>query len=189
MRVLNRILEWDEHGIHYEADPRHAELAIAACGKLPARFCSTPGVLIVPGAGGADPVLFAADSFAFRSTAMRGQYLSLDRPEIQFSLTAPTARDWTALERLAKFLREFPRVVWNFPYQEMQPKLVRFTDSDDAGCLKTRASTSAGAVMHGLRLIKAYSSTQKNLTLSSGESEFYGTVKAASSGIGLINMA
>ena len=43
--------------------------------------------------------------------------------------------------------------------------------------------------MHGLHLIKAYSSTQANIALSSGEAEYYSMVKAASEGLGLSAMA
>jgi hypothetical protein len=196
VRILNRIITWDEAGITYEADPRHADLIIQACGPLPTRAINTPGILVKPEAEGEAIPLGAADAFSYRSVAMRAQYLSLDRPEIQFAtkelarhLTVPTAAHWKAVERLARFLVHFPRVVWRFPYQNWIGSFVQYTDSDDAGCLTTRASTSAGALMHGGHLIKTYSNTQKTLSLSSGESEFYGTIKAASSGIGAISMA
>ena len=39
--------------------------------------------------------------------------------------------------------------------------------------------------MHGSHLIKAYSRTQSNIALSSGEAEFYGLVSTASEALGL----
>ena len=64
-----------------------------------------------------------------------------------------------------------------------------YTDSDDAGCTKTRKSTSCGALMHGSHLLKFYSSTQHVISLSSGESEFYAGVKAGSTLLGAMSMA
>ena len=43
LRVLNRVLRWQEWGIAFEADPRHAELLIKALGPGAASR-STPGV-------------------------------------------------------------------------------------------------------------------------------------------------
>ena len=42
--------------------------------------------------------------------------------------------------------------------------------------------------MHGAHLVKAYSRTQSNIALSSGEAEFYGLVSTASEALGLVAM-
>ena len=60
-----------------------------------------------------------------------------------------------------------------------------WSDMDFAGCKRTRRSTSGGVVMFGSHCIKTYSQTQETIALSSGESEFYGMVKAATMGIGI----
>ncbi len=39
--------------------------------------------------------------------------------------------------------------------------------------------------MFGSHCLKTYSQTQKTIALSSGESEFYGIVKAATTGVGI----
>ena len=59
-----------------------------------------------------------------------------------------------------------------------------YSDTDWAGCIKTRKSTSGGCIMLGSHLIKPWSSTQANIVLSSGEGEFYGVVKASGMGLG-----
>ena len=61
-------------------------------------------------------------------------------------------------------------------------------DTDDAGCLRTRKSTSSGYLFHGKHLIRAYSSPQSVVAQSSGESEFYGAIKGISSLIGARSM-
>ena len=53
-------------------------------------------------------------------------------------------------------------------------------DSDHAGCLRTRRSTSGMARMLGSDCIKASSNLQSPIALSSGESEFYALVKGVS---------
>ena len=63
-----------------------------------------------------------------------------------------------------------------------------FADSDFAGCIKTRQSTSGGVIKIGGHCIKSWSSTQSVIALSSGEAEHYSLVKTASQSIGIKNM-
>ena len=59
-----------------------------------------------------------------------------------------------------------------------------YGDTDWSGCPRTRRSTSGGCVMIGSHCIRTWSSTQASVTLSSGEAEYYGLVKAAGAGLG-----
>ena len=59
-----------------------------------------------------------------------------------------------------------------------------YSDTDWAGCPRTRRSTTGGALVLGSHLIKSWSSTQADVALSSGEAEYYGTVKAGGMGLG-----
>ena len=59
-----------------------------------------------------------------------------------------------------------------------------YSDTDWSGCPRTRKSTSGGCVMIGSHCIRTWSSTQPSVTLSSGEAEYYGLVKAAGAGLG-----
>jgi hypothetical protein len=43
IRILNRVLTWHDWGIGYEADPRHAEIAIEQLGLKDAKPVGTPG--------------------------------------------------------------------------------------------------------------------------------------------------
>ena len=59
-----------------------------------------------------------------------------------------------------------------------------YTDTDWAGCPKTRKSTSGGCVMLGRHTCKHWSSTQQSISLSSGEAEFAGVIRGAGHGLG-----
>jgi len=63
-----------------------------------------------------------------------------------------------------------------------------WTDTDFAGCVRTRKSTSGGVAMFGNHMVKSWCSTQAIVALSSGEAEYYGIVKGASIGLGLRSM-
>ena len=64
-----------------------------------------------------------------------------------------------------------------------------YGDSDHAGCLKTRKSTTGMVLlMRDAHCLKVSSHTQSTISLSSGESEYYGTVKCAAIGLGARSM-
>ena len=67
----------------------------------------------------------------------------------------------------------------------MNKFIVGWSDSDWAGCVETRKSTSGGIVFLGSHVIKAWSTTQDVISLSSGEAEFYAIVKMGSQSLGL----
>ncbi len=61
----------------------------------------------------------------------------------------------------------------------IREKIDAYSDTDWAGCPKTRKSTNGGCLMVGSHLIKSWSSTQAVISLSSCEAEFYGVVRAS----------
>ena len=60
-----------------------------------------------------------------------------------------------------------------------------FTDSDWAGCRRTRRSTSGGAIRIGSHCIRTWSSTQLPIALSSAEAEYYSMVDGATKAFGI----
>ena len=59
-----------------------------------------------------------------------------------------------------------------------------YSDSDWAGCLRTRNSTSGGVGLPG-GILKTWSSTQASIAQSSGDAEYYALVRAASEALGM----
>ena len=62
-------------------------------------------------------------------------------------------------------------------------------NSDWAGCLKSRRSTSGGVVSICGGMLKGWSSTQGSVAMLSGEAEYYSAVKAASEALGVQALA
>jgi len=183
--------------LEWECDPRHAELVVTGMGlKLNSKGISTPGLSEKPVDPEVDQALTKAGATHYRGITMRVAYMSQDRPELLFSskeaarqMQNPRISHLEKLKRIARFLITNPRVVQRFVRQEAQDTLVHFTDSDHAGCKVTRRSTSAGVAMHGAHFLAGFSTTQKPIATSSGESEFYGMFKSGSRLVGILLMA
>ena len=190
-KILNRIVRWTETGIEYEADPRQL-------GKLlrdlnlddGVKSASAPGVKMTAEGLAADEPLAQDKHTAFRAVAARCNYLAADRPDCQYAakeicrwMSSPTEGSLAALKRLGRYLVEARRVVYRYEWQSVTHIDV-YTDTDWAGCPKTRRSTSGGGLVVGSHLIKSWSTTQADVALSSGEAEYYGAVKAGGIGLG-----
>jgi hypothetical protein len=190
--VLNRVVHWTEHGLQYEADPRQAEkmLRDLKLDGAEVKTAATPGVKATREQVDADEPLPGDKLSPYRAVVARGNYLSSDRPEVQFAaketcrwMAHPTALSLNALKRLGRFVAGHKRLVFHYPWQ-VAARIDTYSDTDWAGCVKTRKSTSGGCTLLGRHLIKSWSSTQASVSLSSGESEFYGVVKAAGVSLG-----
>ena len=72
--------------------------------------------------------------------------------------------------------------------QDLPENIDVVVDTDFAGCLETRKSTSGGIIMLGNHCLRTWSSTQTVIALSSGEAELYGISKGASMGIGFTSI-
>ena len=187
--VLNRVLRWTSEGLECEADPRQAERLLSECGLEGAKSVATPGIRATSAEALDEQPLEARLVTPFRAAAARGNYLAQDRPDLQFSakeicrnMSKPTDLAWGAMKRMCRFLGGTQRLVWKFRFQEASEVTI-YSDTDWAGCPRTRKSTSGGCIMVGSHLLKSWSSTQSSVALSSGEAEFYGAVKAAGYGI------
>ena len=190
MMVYNRVLRWTARGIEYEADPRQGEKLLEAL-KLDGPGCkavATPGQKLNVDQLIDDKAL--PDLTLFRALAARANYLSQDRPDLQFAakevcrfMSSPTETSEAALKRLGRYLLGHKRLVYRYDFQRAEGIEV-YSDTDWSGCPRTRRSTSGGCIMVGSHCLRTWSSTQASVTLSSGEAEYYGLVKAAGAGLG-----
>ena len=118
-----------------------------------------------------------------------------DRPDIAYSvkefarhMSSPSKGNWQQLKRLGRYLKGKPRVQQMFGWQGMPTMVRTYSDADWAGCKATRKSTTGGCILVGSHCVKGWSKTQALVALSSGESEFYATLKAAAETLGIISM-
>ena len=100
-------------------------------------------------------------------------------------MSAPRQSSWAILKKVARYLRYRPRLVLNFDYHPGGEGLMGYSDSDYAGCVATRKSTSGGCIMAGRALLKSWSKQQKVVALSSAEAETYALVATACEVLGL----
>ena len=191
VRVLNRIVRWTSKGIAYEADPRQVEKLRQEIELEGSNGAATPGQKMLAHQIEMETELPERDFTKFRALAARANYLAADRIDVLYSakeccrfMSRPTDAAMGALKRLARFLRARPRLVFNFEFQSATGLEV-YTDTDWAGCPRTRKSTSGGCAMVGSHLVKAWSAIQASIALSSGEAEFYGVVRGVGIGLGL----
>ena len=193
IRLLNRVFEWTREGITCEADQRHAELLVQDLGlKKGSKGVVTPGTKSTEFN---DEPLNQEDATRYRSGTARANYLAQDRSDIQYAvkelsrgMSAPTREHEEMLKRLARYLVDKIRVKIDFKYQCAVKNVTVYTDTDFAGCVRTRKSTSGGVVVFGSHMVKSWSTTQNVVALSSGEAEYYGLVKGGAQAIGFKNM-
>ncbi len=96
----------------------------------------------------------------FRSLAARANYMAMDRADIAFAakelcrrMKAPTAIDLSALKRVAKYLVTSARIVYKCEWQR-EVGLQVYVNTDIAGCMQTRKSTSGGCILRGGHTMK-----------------------------------
>ena len=193
IRILTRVISWTSDGLEYEADQWHAEINLQQLGlsKL-SKAVNTPSVKMLHED---ERLLSKHEATIYRAMVARAKYLAQDRADIGFTvkelcrhMSAPRKADQETLKRLGRYLPGKARVVSLFEYQEQPDTFEAVVDTDHAGCLRTRKSTSGGAVMFGKHCLKTWSVNQQVIALSSGEAEYYGMVKGASNTLGLAGM-
>ena len=78
-----------------------------------------------------------------------------------------------------RIMADTPRVVNRYKYQNASEEVVACTDSDLAGCRRTRRSRSSGCIHTGQHMLKFWSKTQAVVALISAEAELGAAVKAS----------
>ena len=196
-KVLNRIVSCNDDGWSIEADPRHAELVVEQLGVEGARAVASAGVDGADEEDTEDDVdIVGADLTRFRGVAARCNYLSFDRPDAQYAtkeicreMSKPTTGSLRRLRRIGCYFKGVKRLVWDYKMQDEVETLDVYTDSDWAGCRRSRKSTSGGAIMCGSHCLKAWSKTQALIAKSSGEAELYAVVRGAAEALGMATLA
>ena len=104
-------------------------------------------------------------------------------------MSNPTNGSLRRLRRIGCYLKGAKRLVWDFKLQDEVETLDVYTDSDWAGCRRSRKSTSGGTIMKGSHCLKTWSKTQALIAKSSGEAELYAVVRGAAEALGMATLA
>ncbi|KAM6577632.1 hypothetical protein CsatB_029469 [Cannabis sativa] len=105
-------------------------------------------------------------------------YLTASRPDISFSVglcaryqANPKQSHLSAVKRIFKYLAV--TVNYGLWYScDTNTSLVGYSDSDWAGCIDDRKSTSGGCFYIGNNLVSWYSKKQQSISLSTAEAEY-----------------
>ena len=118
------------------------------------------------------------DSTKYRSLVGALQYLTLTRPDISFAvnkvcqfLHAPTTVHWTGAKHIARYVKHTLSIGLNFS-KSSSTLVSAFSDSDWAGCLDDRRSTSGFAIFFGPNLISWCARKHATVSRSSTEAEY-----------------
>ena len=195
---LGRTIRVTPNGFQYEGNQKHVKILLEEWGMQNAKPLSSPGsALEKPNARDKqreEEKLSPKESKDYRRAAARINYMALDRADLSYAskeasrgMANPTVGDCVRLKRILRYLQGHPRAINEFAWQEL-PNVIRgMCDSDWAGCVKTRKSTSGGFLMHGAHVLAHWSSTQTVIALSSAEAELNATVKMISEALGVKN--
>ena len=192
--ILGRVVEWRKDELWWEADSRHVEKTLQVCGLVSGNPLVVPRVKLQEEHGD-DEELAGEDLVRYRSVVATANFIAQDRPDVRFAvkelcreMARPTCASWRKLKKLARYLKGRPRVVQKIKLDVdgIGDEVKIIVDSDWAGCMQTRRSTNGGCIIFGDICLKAWSTTQRVVALSSGEAEYYAAVKGASEGLGFL---
>ena len=197
IKILNRTLQWTSEGLKYKADDRHVREIVGYFQLGEESKGLSAAITKEPVEGESDDAedLSAPLAKEYRALAARANYLSLDRPDIQcatkevcWDMAKPTGRSMARMKRLARYLLEHPEtvIVFSAANDDRGRSVIHvYSDSDWAGCPKTRRSTTGGILTVDGGVVKAWSSMQTTVAQSSGEAEYYAMVRASAEALGL----
>ena len=118
----------------------------------------------------------------FRSATMRASYMSINCVDVQQAvkevacvMAEPSEGAWSMLKRLVRYLVDHGRLVQVISEQRYVKARRVDIDSDYAGCVLARGSTTCAHLFHGVNFW-----TQGTRSLSVAESEFSAGVKGGS---------
>jgi hypothetical protein len=199
INFLGRTIRQTADGIEMEGDPKHVKILLDEWDMSSSKTVSSPGADIekanIREKQDEERGLEDKEATIYRRAAARLNYMSLDRADLSYAskecsrgMAKPTVGDIVRLKRVLRYLKGSPRIVNTFKWQEPDSRLRTYSDSDWAGCAKTRRSTSGGMILRGAHLLAHWSTTQSTVALSSAEAELNALIKAASETLGVMNM-
>ena len=185
-RFLGRTISWMDAGLEWRGDDKVRKALMKEWAMEGSSTVSTPGVKEDREKIGADAEIHDKKRIArFPCAAAQINYMSLDNPKLGFAskeisreMAKPTEEGERKVKRAVRYLQGSPSTSYRYHWQDEPDTLDGYADSDWAGFLRTRRSTSGGLIMSGGHLLAHWSRTQVGVALSSGEAELNAALKA-----------
>ena len=192
VKYLNRLVKLHNDGISIEGDPKHADLLIHEWGMGECKLVDTPMTKDLEDKLGNGIELNEKEGTLARRSIARLNYMAQDRPDLSAvsralssCMAKPHEGAVVGIKRVIRYIRRYPRCINMMRWQDEQLQVVTYVDSDWAGDVKSRKSTSGGFVQIGRHVVCHWSKLQSNIALSSGEAELNAPVKGISESLGV----
>uniref|UniRef100_A0ACD6A2Q2 Uncharacterized protein n=1 Tax=Avena sativa TaxID=4498 RepID=A0ACD6A2Q2_AVESA len=134
----------------------------------------------------------AVDATLYRSVISSLRYLVNSRPDIAFAvgiasrfMEAPGRQHWGLVKQILRYVRGTIGYGCVYRATAIEPKLVGYSDSDHAGDVDERKSTSGTLFFLGSSAVTWTSQKQKVVAISSCEAEYVAASSAACQGLWL----
>ena len=155
--MLKRVVNWNGDGFTWETDPRLTEKLIYMLNLSGREGSVNPGGKdIGKHDRDIDCELEYSDAKLVQAAAGLEQYIALDRPDIAYSvktalqqMAKPTKLVQLRGVRVARYLKNNPRLVWKYPYQQQPKSIDLLVDADFAARETMLRSTSSFAEYYG----------------------------------------
>ena len=142
-----------------------------------------------------DEELGSEDATLYRSVVARFNYLAPDRQDIQFAvrecakaMAKPTVHSMVKLKRIGRYLLNCKRCKTHLWVQPLPDTIDVHTDSDWAGCKRTRISVSGGVIRLGCAVVRSWSKDQQTVAKISAEAELYAANYGGEQALGMQTM-
>ena len=195
---LNRTLKLSEEGVEIIGDKKHSDILLREWGlQEGSKEVSTPSLKELEDNNNAGEELHGDMATKVRRGIARVNYMAQDRPDLSAAAKAmsqhmsqPREGVLNSLKRCVRYLKRYPVSSMMIPsgVDESDNTMTVWSDSDWAGDLASRRSTSGGVVVYRGAILAHWSKSQSNVALSSAEAELNATVKGLSELIGLYNL-
>ena len=94
--------------------------------------------------------------------ALDNPYLGFAAKELSRKMAKPEEQDEKKIKRVIRYLVGAPRAISRYCWQQAPRQIHIYTDSDWAGCVRTRKSTSGGTMLLGSHCVQHWSRTQSS---------------------------
>jgi hypothetical protein len=193
LKFLGRVIRKDSEGFSWEEDQKHRRILLEEWGLTTCKGAATPVSMEkdLPG----DVEMEGKEATKYRRGVARVNYLAQDRPDLAVaasllsrSMAKPMVGDEVRLKRTVRYLKSHPTCRLEYKWQEAPTCITVLTDSDWAGDVQTRRSTSGVLVLMGKHPLHFSSKMQKTIALSSGEAELNAQVSGLTEALGISSL-